>query len=483
MRWPWCFLALLPLGALAAPAALHRGSLTLTPCAVGTPATALGTVPAFCTRLEVPERRTGSPAQRRIALHVAVLPATGTPTSPDPIVFLAGGPGQAATAAYPALAPVFDLWRRHRDVVVMDQRGTGESHPLSCSGESDESMTADVRAQTQACLKTLSAQADVAAYTTTETVADLADLQGALGLSSWNLVGVSYGTRVAQRFALAHPDRTRSLVLDSAVPADANLAADTGPNLDRALRARFKACVDTPACSEAFGDPAITLRDLRTRLGAHAQTVAYRAPDTDDPRTGKLTARRLEDTVRLAAYAPETAALLAHSLSRARHGDAAALMALGDMAESELAAVSGNVLQLSVLCTEDPPMGAASAAERASLLGTRSRDVLTAQCAIWPRGEVPEGFHTPRAITAPTLVLQGEWDPATPPDYGRRVAQTLTHGHYLLAKGQGHNVVLRGCLPKLVNDFLDAPAKPVDAACLERLAPLPDVLDANGAAP
>lgn len=484
MRWLCCLLLFPTAAVMAGPSSIQRGSLTLVSCEVGTPATAVGTLPAFCADLDVPERRTGGHSQRNISIHIAVFPATGPKSSlsPAPLLFLAGGPGQAATDSYPAMAPAFEVWRRHRDIVVIDQRGTGKSHPLTCESQDGEDASS-IRKRTQACFNTLSPTADLATYTTTETVADMADVQKALGVQQWNLLGVSYGTRVAQRFALTYPEKTRSLVLDSAVPPDANLAADTGVNLDYALNARFTACLETPACVEVLGDPIATLSALRASLTRRPLSVKYRDPDTDERSQGELTAQRLEDTVRIAAYAPETAALIARALTRAKAGDGAAIMALGDMAEAELSSVGGNVLQLSVLCSEDPPTGTPSEAERNSILGTRGRDVLTAQCALWPSEPIPANFHDLIPIATPSLVLQGEWDPATPPVYGERVAKTLTTGKYLLAKGQGHNVIMRGCIPKVVADFLDEPTHSLDTKCVERIAPLPDMLDANGATP
>ena len=129
--------------------------------------------------------------------------------SPDPVFFIAGGPGQSAVDTYPGLDPVFKEVRKHRNVILVDQRGTGKSNLLSCAADDDDGSAStptpeQMQAKTQACIDTLSKKADLRHYTTTDAIADLDAVRAAIGAKQINLVGVSYGTRVAQQLSLIH---------------------------------------------------------------------------------------------------------------------------------------------------------------------------------------------------------------------------------------------------------------------------------------
>ena len=140
-------------------------------------------------------------------------------------------------------------------MLLLDQRGTGGSHPLDCKQALDDTDAqsandidlAKIRAATQSCLDEVAQNADPAQYTTTAAVHDLEALRQALGAPQFNLVGVSYGTRVAQQYLRSHPDGVRSVVLDSPVPNELVLGSEFARNLDAALKAQFAACTHTPA--------------------------------------------------------------------------------------------------------------------------------------------------------------------------------------------------------------------------------------------
>src|SRR5690606_16674253 len=201
---------------------LHYGALTFEPCALRGPGG--NAVEAQCTTLEVPEDH-ATPDGRRIELAIALVPAKGLAEA-DPIYMIAGGPGQSAIESFPSVAGAFSDARRNRHVILVDARGTGGSNPLDCPGFSDEaalagidgdSMEAPVR-MTETCRDELQARADLRFYTTADHVRDLDLVRDTLGVERINLVGVSYGTRVAQQYAAAYPQHTRALVLDSVVP-------------------------------------------------------------------------------------------------------------------------------------------------------------------------------------------------------------------------------------------------------------------------
>ena len=223
------------------------------------------------------------------------------------------------------------------DVILLDQRGTGGSHPLKCKdivGDDDASAGHDidlakVRERTRACLDAVSRDADPAQYTTSVALRDLEALRQALGAPQFDLVGISYGTRVAQQYVRRYPDAVRSVVLDSAVPNELVLGSQFAIDLDAALKAQFAECTRTPACAEAFGGPYASLYRLRDALAAHAPNVAFRNPRSNAEETKPLDAQTFASVVRMFAYSSETSALLPLAIDRALKGEGGLSKTLG----------------------------------------------------------------------------------------------------------------------------------------------------------
>ncbi len=466
------------------------GSLRFEPCELGQRNSA-ATTAAFCAPFEVPENW-DKPDGRRIGLRLAMIRSEAEAPARDPVVLLAGGPGQAATDVYPRVAGAFAPLLRKRNVVLMDQRGTGGSHALECARDpsAEDAETGDtvdlakVRASTQRCLDGVAKNADPAQYTTTVAVRDLEALRQALGAPQFNFIGVSYGTRVAQQYLMRHPDGARSVVLDSPVPNEVVLGAEFARNLDDSLKAQFAACTKESECGKAFGDPYANLYRLRDRLAAEPQQVTLHAPRTNALEKKTLGAMRLAGLARFFAYAPETSALLPLAIDRALKGDYAPLTGQSEYIASEMSDLIGSGMQLSVVCAEDADLLGDGSAEAALLLGDAFTRVLREQCAIWPRGTRPPDFHRPVASDTPVLILSGEFDPVTPPRYGEAILKGLSNGRQLVAAGQGHSVMGRGCLPKLAARFVDTlETKALDAGCIADFGKTPAFIDFNGASP
>ena len=467
-----------------APASLSAGSLALTPCTLVSPGSP-SAVSASCGRWAVPENR-AKPRGRQIELAVAVVPSRAKRPRPDPVFLLAGGPGQSALESFPAAAPAFAGLLRNRNVVLVDQRGTGGSNPLECppaaprnAGSMEPSDADAARRSAERCLATL--DADVRQYTTSEAVADLEAVRAAIGAPEVNLVGISYGTRVALEYLRRHPERTRTVVLDGVVPPEIALGAETARNLDAALDANFALCARDATCRRQYGEPRALLDRLLADLRREPTTVRYRDPLTDEVREDRLTPEIVAGVVRLYTYLPQLAAMLPYSLAEAAAGRPQVLMAQGRMMESLLGEQIAEGMQLSVTCSEDADRTRVDPQDAATLLGTEFVEALLAQCAVWPRGVRPEDFTQPVRSDRPVLLLSGELDPVTPPRYGAMVARTLPNGRSLVARGQGHNVMGVGCVPRLIERFVDSgSAAALDASCLERLAPPPPFLGAYG---
>jgi pimeloyl-ACP methyl ester carboxylesterase len=462
------------------------GSLAFAPCELDAAHTA-ATTPAYCAPFQVPEDW-DHPGGRRIDLRLALVRSSAPLAARDLVVLLAGGPGQAAIEAWPHARGGFAPLLEHRNVLLLDQRGTGGSNALNCRRAADEDEQPfdleRVRAQARACLETVSAHADPRLYTTTVALRDLEAVRGALGRPRFDLVGVSYGTRVAQQYARRHPEGVRSIVLDSAVPNEQAIGSEFAANLDAALKAQFATCVATPACAKAFGDPWASLLRLRENLRTRPATIDYRDPFDNTLKTQRLGPASLAALVRMYAYLPETSALLPLGIARALQGDYASLAGQMRMLGSDLESLADNAMQLSVICSEDADRLAPRSEDDATLLGGDLAQALRAQCAIWPHGMRPDDFNAPFTSDKPVLILSGEFDPVTPPRYAEQIVKDLPRGRLLVAKGQGHSVMARGCLPKLVARFVDTlDAAALDAGCIADFAATPAFIDYNGAAP
>jgi pimeloyl-ACP methyl ester carboxylesterase len=472
------FSAALLLALASAPQAQARtlGSLEFKSCSLSTPFQG-DAIAAQCATLKVPENP-AAPAGRKIALKIAWIPAARDDAAePDPVFMLAGGPGQSATESYPQAASAFRELLKKRHVILVDQRGTGGSNALTCQETFDETELPSLQAAadyTRSCLAALSSRADPRFYSTTEAIQDLDAVRKAIGAAQINLVGISYGTRVAQQYAARYPQSTRTIVLDSVAPNSLVLGNEFARNLEDALDLQFALCAKTPACVQRLGNPREKLRALMGKLQSDPPLVSYRDGMTGESKQEPLNPALVAGLVRMYAYMPLAASLLPLQLNEAANGRYDALMSLSKMLGDQMADSITLRMQLSVICTEDGSELKPNPADEGTLLGNDFSKYLSAQCAVWPKGQRPAGFRKPLATSVPALLLSGEFDPVTPPRYGEAVVKTLPNGRHLVLRGQGHNVIGVGCMPRLMAQFVDtADAKPLDAKCLARLAYTP----------
>ncbi|MGO1073554.1 alpha/beta hydrolase [Lysobacter sp. CA199] len=463
------------------------GRIAFDPCTLSS-AYAAGTIAAQCARFEVPLNH-AEPKGRKISLRVAWLPATEEGAAEaDPVFFLAGGPGQAATESWPLIDGAFRDVRKRRNIVLVDQRGTGQSTPLTCRDavgeddgtQSEQTMIDNSVVAVERCAKALSV--DARYFTTTDAIADLDAVRAAIGAARIDVVGVSYGTRVAQQFAGRYPQHTRTVVLDGVAPNELVLGSEHARNLDAALAGQFKLCQQTPACRDRFGaDPREQLRQLMARLQAAPVEVDYRDPSTGEQLRERVTAGHVAMLTRMFSYGPQAAALLPLVLNEADRGRYAPLMSLSKMFGKQLSEELNYGMQLSVSCAEDADLFVVDPADADTVLGNAMPKVLGAQCKVWPTGQRPKNFHEPFKSSLPVLLLSGELDPVTPPRYGDQVVKHLPNGRHLILRGQGHGALRVGCTPKLLGQFIEtADAKKLDARCLDTLGYVPPFVSFNG---
>jgi len=463
----------------AANGHLRVGDISFKPCSLSAPGSE--SVEAQCASFSVPEDH-DAPDGRHIDLAIALVPASGQ-AEPDPVVMIAGGPGQSALESYPQIHPAFTDVNRSRHVLLVDARGTGGSHPLHCKdedggnafGPEDDASAEAMRAFAERCRDVLSADSDLRRYGSIDHVRDLELVRKALHAPRLNLMGVSYGTRVAQLFAKVHPESTRTVLLDGVAPMDMVLGQEHARNLEAALQEQFGRCRAEPACVGNLGDPSALLPAVRDALEAgDLPTVSYRDPVSGAWLEDRPNFNHLAGLLRMYSYQPAAAATLPLLLHDASQGRYAPLMAQSRLLMGSLGESIAHGMQLSVSCTEDAPDFAPSPDDADSVLGNQLVDMMASQCEAWPTAPRIEGFREPLTGDLPVLAISGEFDPVTPPRYGDEVVAHLAHGRHLVAPGQGHNVIGAGCMPKLFAQFVErADAEGIDAGCLDQLAAAP----------
>ncbi|MBU8900258.1 alpha/beta hydrolase [Corallococcus sp. M34] len=458
--WLWA-LGLLVLGvievsACARPAGGAEGErrVRLTPCRLeGTSA------PAQCGTYEVFEDR-ATRTGRKIPLHVVVVPALSAQAEADPLFVLAGGPGQAASRS--GVLPVLEQIRRHRDIVLVDSRGTGDSNPLRCDALSGarSSLAArfDDRGDAEAMQRCRAGwDADVRLYTTSIAMDDLDDVRQALGYARVNLWGVSYGTRAALVYMRQHPERVRTAILDGVAPMGLYLPLYAARDGQRALDALLAQCEQDVACSAAY--PALRARTeaLLARLEATPAKARVAHPLTGVPEDFTLTRRAFLAEVFSLLYSPEQAALVPLMLDRATREDWAPLAALAFGGGRALEKSMSPGLFFAVVCAEDAPFFSVADAERearGTWFGADSPRSVLEVCSRWPKATLPSGYREPVVSAVPTLLLSGELDPVTPPPWAEEAKRTLSHSLHVVVPGVGHNTVAAECARTLMSEVL-----------------------------
>ncbi|MGI9626241.1 MAG: alpha/beta hydrolase [Longimicrobiales bacterium] len=406
----------------------------------------------------------------RVDLRIVVFPALSSTPAPDPFVVLAGGPGQAATEIGGTVLGAFRGVHRSRDVVLVDQRGTGGSSGMSCSLDDDDDQGTDellvdpmadslLMAQTLIRLRECadSFLADPRFYTTDQAVDDLNQVLNGLGYDAVNLWGVSYGTRVGLEYMRRYPNHVRTAVLDGLAPPSIKLPLHMGEDGSRALNLMLEDCRASEACNAAFPDLESELSSLLGSLG-----TAPVETRVDHPRTGVVTDVVISRTsvasvVRATLYSPQIASLLPLAIHEAARGRFEPLAALSLGAGGGDAEIYVGMF-LSVICAEDVPFITEAdrmAAASDPLFGTSLIDSFRQMCSVWPAGEVPESYTEPVHSDVPTLLLSGQLDPVTPPRWGELVGETLSDALHIVVPGTGHNAFASGCLRDLIESFIE----------------------------
>jgi pimeloyl-ACP methyl ester carboxylesterase len=429
---------------------------------------------ARCGTVTVPENRQ-LPNGRTIALNVIVVPAKTPSTNAPPLFDIDGGPGLPVTKNAEFFALISPAFSARRDVVMVDQRGTGGSSPLHCAEFSEPAAAYQPIFPAEAvarCRKSLEVRADLTMYGTREAIADLDDVRAALGYEKLDLFGLSYGTTVALRYLDTYPQRVRAAVLMGVAPPAAMPPKSHAVAAEAAIRSLFAACAREPTCGATF-DPVADVDRARARLtsisGAPSQEIFF-------------------EKFRSLMYSPDTARRIPYILNKAANGDLSPFYAA---TKPQRPSVYADGMFLSVICSEAMALmdfGTATAASKLTIFGDYRLRRQKEACAEWPTARTAANHLRPVVSNAAVLIISGELDPVTPPAWAQSVASTLPNSKHIIIPGSGHIIDgmtgIETCLDPIIASFLDTgDAKTIDAGCVREMRAPPFVTSDEQASP
>ncbi|WP_176736283.1 alpha/beta fold hydrolase [Oligoflexus tunisiensis] len=414
---------------------------------------------AECLWLDVPENRART-GGRTLKLHTAIFRAKSPSKEHPPIYLLAGGPGQAATEVFVPLPETFRRLRRQHDIVLIDQRGTGESHPLRCIQDKDPKweLLFDQKLAMEhgrKCIERLRADTDLTAYTTDAAAHDMEAVRQALGHEKIITFGISYGTRLALRYLALYPDAVAKQMLEGVLPPDVNFIRERQAAID-SLQGVAALCRKDPDC-QRWGDPWVHYQKLQAAWSAQPRVKAM------DPRSGvmkdvTLRADHLESGVNAFLYHPIDMSLVPRVLYEARGGNIAPLLAKALSAD---AGVYDGLYYL-LVCAED-----------IRDLGTPITDMqktAVEMCRFLPDTVLPKDFRRQPVSQVPTLYLSGGLDPVTPPRYVASLKNSLPQSTHLVLPDYGHNISYVSCVQDAMIEFIASENPRIEPpACLSQL--------------
>lgn len=424
----------------------------------------------------VPENR-ATREGRTLGLDIVVLPAIGEDPAPDPVFFIAGGPGQRATDVVGSMAKRYAWLRERRDLVFVDQRGTGGDHRLQCTpSETIELQTLlDPLFERQwlvDCAERLSKRADLTMYTTPIAADDLDEVRRALGYDEINLIGGSYGTRASLVYLRRHESSVRSMVLDGVAPIAFRNPLYHAQGAQDALEGLVTRCADDPDCAEAFPDPLADLAAVLERLEKEPAPVTIPHPLSGESVELRLSREAFAESLRGMLYSSRTARRIPLLLRRAAAGDLAPFASFGVQRSLALSRALSLGMLLCVTCPEDVARireDEISAATQGTFLGDGRVRMQRSICEEWPSGSAPAAYGEPVRSDVPVLLLSGTLDPVTPPRWGAEAARHLSRSRHVVVEG-AHGVG-GPCIDSIVGEFLESPesVSTLDTGCAAKV--------------
>lgn len=444
-----------------------------------------------CGYLTVPEFHK-RPGGNTIRLAVAVIKSKAESPEPDPIVMLQGGPGGSTIDTYISVFGYGKLGKllEKRDVILFDQRGTLYSEPaLMCSEIWDlttqtierrlsraEATRLNLEAITKCRERLVAEGADLAAFNSVENAADVDALRAALGYQQINLYGVSYGTLLALHTMRDHPDGLRSVILDAVVPTQTNFIPMVAQSQQRAFQELFTACDAAPDCARYYPNLEQTFFELVARLNQEPARIPMTDPETQKTYQAVIDGDILESFLFQLLYATEMIPALPHVIYQMHAGDYSFLSRVAPLIVFDKTLAYG--MYDSVICAEDADFRL----DEVDLTGVRPElseyaredaQAVLDTCKVWQVPELDLDLDAPVTSQIPTLIMNGRFDPITPPAYGEQAAQTLPNSTVVTFGFTGHSAATSGrCAEDLMASFIDNPQRTLNTSCVaEKQAP------------
>jgi len=414
----------------------------------------------------------------KIDVHYVVVPAAARRKLADPVFMLAGGPGQSAIKIAPSTLPLFTRLNNRRDIVFVDQRGTGRSAPLECDDPRHRPLAEQADPERQfallaACRERLKKlpYGDLRFFTTPFAMQDLDAVRRQLEVEQINLVGGSYGTRAALDYMRQFPLAVRRAVIDGVAPPDMVLPASFSTDGQLVFDALLTACETEPACRRAH--PRLRA-DWAALLASLPKPVTIAHPLTGQPERLTLSREMVLASVRGPLYSPPLAAALPQAIADAMQGRYEGLVGINSLFTARRGMALATGMHFSVVCAEDYPRLAQSIDKPGLDFGSDFARLYERVCADWPRGELPAAFYKIAAARSAVLLMSGGLDPVTPPRHANRTAQALgANTLHVVVPNAGHGVMSVGCMRDVMFRFIDAAddsaALAVDAACAKSI--------------
>lgn len=422
---------------------------------------------------------------RTIRLKIVVLPAESK-KEPDPLFFLAGGPGQAATENAKFIARTFAQVRRNRDIVLVDQRGTGGSNGLDCDlyGKTLQGHLGDLLPleAIRQCAERWKTRADLRFYTTEIAMADLDEVRAAMGYERINLFGTSYGTRAAQVYMRQYPDHLRTVIMKGVTPITTPLTVPMARDAQRAWNLLCDDCATESACRAAFPNLKEEFKTVFERLDKGVETEVRNGKGEKEK--VKISRATIAPTIRTILQSIDSSAELPLLIHQAFEGN------YSPLAESALSirrgfpkVVSPGIF-LGITGIEDVAISDEKEVARLSD-NTFLRDdyfkQLQRAAAILPRKKMPDGYRAPVRSDIPTLLVSGFFDPATPPDGAEDVARDLSRSSHIIVRFGSHSYDgLSPCVDEIMANFIARGAVDgINVSCIDLIRRPPFVTGAK----
>lgn len=430
-----------------------------------------------CGYLEVPENRS-NPNGRKIEIAYAVIKSKDRHAGLDPVVYLMGGPGGSSLNN-------IRYWSRHaivekRDMILVDQRGTGFSRPNLCPEvglETVNVMAEDFSPEEEYkrlsklamdCKTSLIASGiDLGSFNSKENAADLEELRIHLGHEKWNLYGGSYGTRLALTMMRDYPDGIRSVILSGPFPPNANMYAELIPNFDQSLSKFFRVCQENPACHNKYPGLQDKFRKIIPQLIDKPVTFEYQGqPFVINAQDALLIIHQL-------LYSRNTLGQVPGFIEALKSKDQEVISkALKPLLQRSGAIDMG--MYFSVQAFDELPFnGASEYAQSLEELDDYKPGLAFFNSDVrilpeWHDARADETENLPVESDIPTLILVGQLDPVTPPSYAALTAATLPNSYLYEFPLMSHNL-FSYCPTEVFLTFLDNPFSPPESSCTKQL--------------